>query len=241
MSAPRGGQQGHGVAATLAVVCGVALVACAASAPTPRTGFAAVTGTLELVPREGVPSHHASGAYGDRRLRDVTWFDYSKPDSAVVYLDLGTRPGGHVALAVETTRTGVRLAPRFAAVGAGGVIEVANRSERVAMLSIPGLDRVERIEPGHEVTLDVERAGPLELFLLGAEEPSVVWAAPGPWTRPAADGRYVLTDLHPGPATLHAWHPRLPGTAVPVELRADEVAQRDLQLGVGRSDSHDAH
>ena len=228
------------LAGVLAVIGALAWGACAASPPAPRAGLAVVAGTLELVPRDGLPTHHAPGAYGDRRLRDVTWVDYSKPDSAVVYLDAGTRPGGRVSLAAEDTVTGSRLAPRFEVVGAGGAIAIDNRSTRAAVVSIPGLDSVERLEPGAGIAVRAERPGPVEIFLLGADEPSVVWVAPGPWTRPGPDGRYALVDLPPGPATLRAWHPRLPGAVAEVELHADEITPLDFELGVGRGEGPDA-
>jgi hypothetical protein len=181
-------------------------------------------------------------AYGDRRLRDVQLVDYSKPGPCVVYLDLGARPGGSAELVVEDSLAGARLNPRFAAVGAGGAVAIENRTGSDVVVSVPAADRVERIDAGHSLSVPADRAGPLEIFLLGADEPARVWVAPGPWVHPDADGHFVLTGLAPGRAALRAWHPRLPSAAAEVELRAGETATVNFEIGVGRGEGiHDSH
>ena len=225
----------------LAGVFALALAACASGPVEPAAGRAAVGGTVQLVPPAGAGEHAGPGAYGDRRLSDVRWVDYSTPGFAVVYLDAGTRPGGRVALAVEETRTGTRLAPRVEVVGVGGEIAIANRASHAAVVSIPAVGRVEQLAAGGEIALAVERAGPVEIFLLGSAEPVLVFASPGPFARPDADGRYALNDLPPGRATLRAWHPRLPAVSRQLELVAGEVASVDFALGVGRGGDHGAH
>lgn len=208
----------------------------------PAPGTAGVAGTVRLVPHEGAPSHPDGGGYGDRRLHDVRFVDYSKPDSCVVYLDVAGRPGGLAHLAVEESLSGVRLSPRLAVVGVAGEVVIENRAPGAVVVSLPAVDRVERIEAGAELRVRAERAGPLEVFVLGADQPARVWVSPGPWARPDASGRYALTDLPPGRFTLRAWHPRLPASAAVVELRPDAVAHADFELGVGRSTGgHDAH
>lgn len=218
------------------------LAACASEPAAPAPGTTSVVGTVRLVPREGVATHSGSGAYGDRRLRDVQLVDYSKPGTSVVYLDLGARPGGRVELAVEDAIAGARIEPRFAAVGAGGEVAVANRTREVVVVSVPALAQVQTIATGASLLVRADRAGPLELFLLGADEPARVWVSPGPWARPDASGRYALSGLAPGRVTLRAWHPRLPSAAADVELRAGETATVNFEIGVGRGEgAHDSH
>jgi hypothetical protein len=222
------------------------LAACAPHDAPPRAdGTAAVAGTVRLVPHEGVPSHSQGDAYGDRRLRDVQLVDYSKPGTSVVYLDLGAQPGGHLALAVEDSLAGARIAPKFDAVGAGGDVAIANRTARDAVISIPALERVERIAAGGSLAVRADRPGALDIYLLGAPEPARVWVAPGPWVRPDAGGRFALSGLAPGRVTLRAWHPRLPSAAQEVELRAGQTATVNFEIGVGRGEgaheSHEAH
>jgi hypothetical protein len=233
------------IAAIVATAAAVALLSCATApaAPVPDAGTAAIAGTVKLVPREGAPhSGGAGGAYGDRRLRDVQLVDYSKPGASVVYLDLGQRPGGRAELAAVDSLAGARLEPKFAAVGAGGEVIVANQTRGEVVVSVPAVDRVERVAAGASLALRADRAGPLEIFLLGAAEPARVWAAPGPWTRPDASGRFALTGLAPGRATLRAWHPRLPSASAEVDLRAGETATVNFEIGVGRGESaHDSH
>jgi hypothetical protein len=220
------------------------LAACAAdrAVPAPAPGTASVAGTVRLVPHEGVPLHPTNDAYGDRRLRDVQLVDYSKPGTSVVYLDLGARPGGRTELAVEDSLAGGRLEPRFAVVGAGGEVAVRNRTTDEVIVSVPALAKVERIAPGASWVVNADRAGALEIYRLGADEPARVWVSPGPWVRPDADGRFVLTGLAPGRVTLRAWHPRLPSAATDVELRAGETATVNFEIGVGRGESgHVSH
>lgn len=220
------------------------LAACASEPEIPAVapGTANVVGTVRLVPHEGLPSHSGSDAYGDRRLRDVQLVDYSKPGTSVVYLDLAARPGGRAELVVEESLAGARLEPRFAAVGAGGEVAVANRTRADVIVSLPALARVERIAPGATLAVRADRPGPLDIYRLGADEPARVWVSPGPWVRPDASGHFALTGLAPGRVTLHAWHPRLPSAAADVELRAGETATVNFEIGVGRGESaHDSH
>ena len=194
------------------------------------------------MPHEGAPRGCGAGAYGDRRLRDVRMVDYSKPEASVVFLDTGGRPGGRVELAAEDSIAGARLDPKFAVVGAGGEVAIANRTRGEVVVSVPAAERVERIAAGAEWVVRAERAGPLEIFLLGAEEPARVWVSPGPWTRPDASGRFALTGLPPGRFTLRAWHPRLPSAAAEVDLRPGETAVVNFEIGVGRGEGvHESH
>ena len=218
------------------------LAACAAGPLATPEGTAAVRGTVRLVPHEGVPSHPPSDAYGDRRLRDAQLVDYSKPGASVVYLDLGARPGGSAQIAAEESLAGARLNPRFAVVGAGGEVAVANRTSGEVVVSVPALERVERIAAGGSLRVRAESKGLLEIFLLGAEEPTRVWVSPGPWVRPDANGHFALTGLPPGHVTLRAWHPRLPSAAAEVDLRPDETAVVNFEIGVGRGEgAHESH
>ena len=158
------------------------LAACAPQLGVPEPGRAGVAGTVRLVPREGVPSHSGSGGYGDRRLHDVRFVDYSKPDSCVVYLDIAAQPGGLAHLAVEESLSGVRLSPSLAVVGVAGEVVVENRASRAVVVSLPAVDRVDRIEAGAELRLRAERPD---------RSRSLCWdrraragrVSPGPWTR----------------------------------------------------------
>jgi hypothetical protein len=220
------------------------LAACAPDLAAPAPGTASVVGTVRLVPHEGAPSHPEmqGGAYGDRRLRDVQLVDYSKPGTSVVYLDLGTRPGGRAEIAVEDSVAGARFEPRFAVVGAGGELTVANRTHSEVVVSVPAVNRIERIAAGASLAVPPDRAGSLDLFLLGADAPARVWVSPGPWVRPDANGRFALSGLAPGRVTLRAWHPRLPSAAAELDLRAGETATVNFEIGVGRGEgTHESH
>jgi len=231
-----------GIAIAVAWIAAGWFAACAPGLAAPAPGTANVAGTVRLVPHDGLPAHPESDAYGDRRLRGAQLVDYSKPGTSVVYLDLGTRPGGRAALAVEESLAGARLEPRFAVVGAGGEVAIENRTREEVVVSLPALAQVERIAPGTTLSVRADRPGPLEIYRLGADEPARVWVSPGPWVRPDSNGRFALTGLAPGRVTLRAWHPRLPSAAAAVELRAGQTATVNFEIGVGRGDSaHDSH
>jgi hypothetical protein len=218
------------------------IAACAAPPAAPAPDEAAVAGTVQLVPHEGAPRGCAAGAYGDRRLHDVRMVDYSKPEASVVFLDTGSRPGGRVELTAEDSISGARLNPKFAAVGAGGEVAIANRTRGEVVVSVPAAERVERIAAGSEQVVRAERAGQLEIFLLGAEEPARVWVSPGPWTRPDGNGRFALMGLPSGHFRLRAWHPRLPSAAAEVDLRPGATAVVNFEIGVGRGEGvHESH
>lgn len=161
-----------GVAA-IAVALAVGTAGCASAPVAPAPGRSGVVGTVQLVPREGVPAvtHGTSGAYGDRRLRDVRLVDYSTPGFTVVYLEAAQRPGGRVELAVEEGLSGLHLSPRVDAVGVGGEVVIANHTGRAAVVSVPSAALVQSIEAGAQLSL---RAGRDARHLLPARRRALV-------------------------------------------------------------------
>ena len=63
-------------------------LACAAGSPVaPAPGTSQAFGQVKLVPRAGLAAGHGGASYGDARLRDVEFVDYSRPGFAVVYVE----------------------------------------------------------------------------------------------------------------------------------------------------------
>jgi hypothetical protein len=195
------------------------------------------------VPREGItPGSRGGGSYGDRRLRDVAFVDYSRPGFAVVYAAAAEAPTADVELVIRDTRLGPRVAPEFAAVGAAGRIVVTNASAAAHVLSFPAAGVVRPLGPGERAGFDVPRAGEQGVFLLDAPELGAsVFAAPGPFAVVAATGQFVLNDLAPGARELRVWHPRFPPASQRVELVPDARVEIDFDLGVGQAGDEHAH
>ena len=215
-------------------------VACASVPGAPAPGRSGAWGMLRLVPREGVtPGGSGGGAYGDRRLRDVAYVDYSKPGFAVVYVEAEAAPAGELELIIREHRVGARFEPEHGAVGAAGRIVVHNDTGVKHVLSYPAAGSVQQLEPGARVVLDVPRAGEQGLFLLDVPAGEArIFASPGPYDVVSADGRYALPDVAPGRREIRAWHPRFPPAMTAVVLPPDEPVEVDLEMGVGRADSH---
>jgi hypothetical protein len=212
-----------------------AALACATQAPPPPiAGTGTVWGTLRLVPREGVKPVKAGGSpYGDRRMSDVEFVDYSKPGFAVVHLGEGPSPAGSAELAIRTTGVRTRLDPAHVAVGAGGVVVVSNGSGAAHVLSAPAMQLVRRLEPGQQIEIAVPEAGEQSLFLLDVpRSEATVFVSPGPFVVVATDGRFELSGLAPGDHTLLAWHPRFPPARAPLQIAPDSVVHLDLEMGV---------
>lgn len=220
---------------------------CAGQPAPPTAGTAQVWGAIRLVPRSDLPPPSPGGAYGDRRMRGVKLFDYSQPGFAVVYADPGDPPGGDLVVTIRSSPVGTVIEPRQAAIGASGRLTVRNASEEAHVVSSPDTGVLTRLAPQGELTLDVTKPGEHRLFVLDApSSAATIFVAPGPFDVVSASGRFVLTDLQPGPRTIHAWHPRLPAASRAVELHPDESLQIDLELGVGLArapteDPGDAH
>lgn len=234
-------RQHAGIASTLAIA--LAALACAGGPATPRPDESVVYGKVRLVPRAGVALPAAGGAYGDRRLRGVELVDYSRTGFVVVYLE-GLEPvrRGRVELTIRSTGIRPDLTPTHAALGAGDVVHIVNRSDSSHVLSCPRASIVQRLAPGEAIEIALPEAGVYELFLLDVTSSgSRIFAAPGPYTVVSDSGRYELISNAAGRRTLRTWHPRLPPTSRMVDLTRGEVTVLDLKIGVGQmSEAHDA-
>jgi hypothetical protein len=218
--------------------CAVTLLcfACASAPPTPTPGRGTLFGDLRLVPHAGVTlPAKGGGAYGDRRLADVELVDYARPGFAVVWLDGAADTGASARLAIRANEFETRLEPAWAAVGAGGTLDLLNITREVHTVSCPSLGIVRRLEPGQALVVVVPDAGAHPLFLLDRQEvEGGVFAAGGPFAVLSNTGRFELRDLAPGAVRLHAWHPRFPPVERGVEVVADETRRVDIEMGVGR-------
>lgn len=214
---------------------------CATPAAAPAPGRSTASGSLRLIPREGVTPGGAGGSpYADRSLRDVEFVDYTHPGFAVVYLDGRSASGGSAELAIRASKLQTRLEPAELAVGVGGTLRVRNETEAPHILSFPAADRVQRLAPGESLELPLASAGAQSLFLLdvpGSE--ASVFVAPGPFAVVKADGRWEIGDVEPGRVRVIAWHARFPRTAAWLDLAPDGVAQLDLEVGVGQAGDSD--
>ena len=223
-----------------AALLAAAALACATAhqAPPPGPGTGAVQGVLRLVPREGVtPVKPGASPYGNRRMADVTFVDYSKPGFAVVYVAEGASPGGTAELSIRSTGVRTRLDPAHAAVGTGGHISIRNASGAPHVLSVPGIGMLQRLDPGQQVEVPVSQAGEQSLYLLDVpRSESVVFVAPGPFTVVAEDGRFQLNGLAPGEHQLKAWHPRFPPAQASLRIADGSTAHLDLDMGVDQRD-----
>jgi len=220
---------------------GMALACASAPAP-PAPGTAQAFGVLRLVPPAGAEAGGGADAYGDRRLRDVEFVDYSKPGFAVVYVEDAEPPAGVLDLTLRTTRVGTRLDPSKAAVGAGGRVTVRNATDEAHVLSYPAAGVVHKLEPGQALELAVARAGEQGLYLLDVpDSEATLFAAPGSFSVVSAAGRFTLRDLRPGTRVLRVWHPRFPPARREVELAPDASLEVDFDLGTGRKQHSHAH
>lgn len=214
-------------------------LACAAAPPAPTPGRGTVFGDLKLVPREGVHMPDPTDtSYADPRLRDVSLVDYSKPGFAVVWLEGENEPAprAQTHVTIRENDFDVRLEPAWAAAAAGGTLVLQNATAEAHTVSCPSLGRIEKVGPGETLELALGEAGAHALFLL--DRPQVeggVFAAPGPYAVLGQNGRFELRDVEPGHARLHAFHPRFPPVALPVDVVPDQAVRVDVLMGVGRS------
>jgi len=224
------------------LLCFLALAGCASVPDPPAPGLCQVWGQLRLVPHEGVtPGRSGAAAYGDRRLRDVEFVDYSRPGFAVVYVAEAAAPAGELAFAIRSTRVGTRIEPTHGAVGAAGSVVVHNDSAEAHIFSYPAAGVVQAIAPGERVSLAVPRPGEQGIFVLDAPDAgATLFAAPGRFHVASPAGRYRLTDLAPGSREIRVWHPRFPPATQRVELAPDASVRIDFELGVGRDGYADA-
>ena len=218
----------------IAIFC----LACVSAPPPPAAGRGTLFGDLRLVPRAGVHlPDPTDSSYADPRLRDVTLVDYSKPGFAVVWLDgESERAQAPTHVTIRENEFDVRLEPAWAAAPAGGKLALQNATAETHTVSCPSLGRVEHVAPGQTLELALDEAGAHALFLL--DRPQVeggVFVAPGPYAVLGRNGRFELRDVEPGQARLHAFHPRFPPVAMPVNVVPGQTVRVDVEMGVGRA------
>lgn len=220
------------------LIAAALLLACAGVPDPPAPGTSQAWGELRLVPREGVtPGGHGGGSYGDRRLRDVEFVDYSSPGFAVVYVADERPPAGRLGVSIRSSRLGPRFEPTHAAVGASGQIVVSNQTDDTHLVSYPAAGVVRTLAAGEQLELVLPRAGEQDLFLLDSPQTRVtVFASPGPFAVVSSTGRFRLPDLAPGSHEVRAWHPRFPPAAHSLVLAPDESVRVDFEIGVGRGE-----
>jgi len=215
---------------------------CASAPAPPAPGTSQVWGELRLVPRADLPAAAGGGSYGDRRLRDAELVDYSQPGFAVVYAESGQAPAGDLTLTIRSSRIGTVVEPERGAVGASGRILLRNDSERPHVVSYPAAGVLAKLGPGEQSAVEIAGTGEQRVYLL--DEPQIqatVFAAPGPFAVVSQTGGFALSNLDPGPRTLHAWHPRFPPASRALDLSPDESLRVDFELGVGLPSDGEAH
>lgn len=222
----------------LAVVLSLAVIAGwsqARTVPPPAPGTATLWGKVQLVPREGVtiPKGHLS-AYESRELRGAKLVDYSQPGFVVVYLEGPPAPVGEARMMLEETRWQLRIEPAYLAMGHGGKVVFHNTTTKSHTISSPALGLLHNLGPDEELELPTAPPGPLQIHVLDEALTATVFFAPGPYSVASKRGRFMLSNVAAGPATLRAWHPRFPTPVRSLVLTADRVERLDLDIGVDR-------
>lgn len=211
-------------------------LACSTAPKAPVAGTGSIWGQLTLVPRAGVPHRSADDRYEDWRLRRAKLVDYSRVGFAVVFLDSGPAPTTMARLAIRKTRTGVRLEPSYAALGAGQRLEIRNVTALPHTISCPRLELLMQVMPGEVAEAKLDTADSDTCFLLdGDHGEATLFVSPGPFAVVSKGGRFELPDLTPGTKLLRVWHPRFPPLARTVQLGAEETLRIDLEMGVGQT------
>jgi hypothetical protein len=223
----------------------LAALAAGAASPPPAASeeaVGAVWGYVRLVPREGVAEATGGAhAYGDRDVSGAQLVDYSTPGFAVVYAEGEPAADERASIAVVASPTGMRLEPAHAALGAGGKLSIANRSDAAHVLSCPRAGLVRSLAAGESIEVTLDAAGEWPVYLLDVPgERAQVFAAAGPYQVVSPAGRFELEDLPAGDVRVHAWHPRFPGASATTEVLADDEVRVDLELRVDRPEGGDA-
>ena len=238
------------------LTCGLVLLACVAhgcggagARPRPAPGRAALVVTVRAEPKSGYrDTTGQSGAYevgavGAGRVYET--IDYRALDDIVVWVEpagAAEAPAPAQLLAIDVGRP-------------SGALRVSGLNEpwtirNSAPEPLPVYARYESgdvvdigtVAPGATAAHQPKEPGLVEI--LSDPRPDAlarVYVAPVPSTGGGRLARVVrsgakeaFNDLPPGPARVHAWHPRLPGSSATVTLRAGATTGANLAVGVNR-------
>jgi hypothetical protein len=233
------------IASLLACVASLAMIGCNAD-PHPSPGMSAVTVKVVAQPKIGTaasPTHVASYDGSDTPAGGTGAFarvDYSDLHDVVVWLETTDAkapvpsPAAPVTIDLkEDDSTGAISG--VAGVGQTIVFRNATSSVVAAYSVSDGNEfNLGTIPPGGSARTVVKSAGLIEIVADSVKEPLArVYAAPTCWVTLAQSGSTVaFNDVPPGHYRVVSWHPRLPGSALEIDLAPDRVSHSSIDVGV---------
>ena len=171
-------------------------------------------------PARPSPSSGAVGASNDATEAVImAWPEAGAPAAPLV------GAGGRV----RVVQAGGRFVPRVLVILPGTTVEFANRDHvyhSAFSISPPTPFDVGKYAPGQVRRMRFDQVGVLKVFCeLHPSEVIYIVVAPDRWyTRPAADGDFVLLHVPPGTYLVRAWHPALADVTERVEVSAKHSA-----------------
>lgn len=174
---------------------------------------------------------------GEAKAFETT--DYSSVDQIIVWVEPAAQPSGtiraatagNISINLGTTR------PELLAAGRGSIWAFRNATGRVADVFLR--DESGKVipigliaGPGRSVMPDAQ--GLVDVMVAGRPEPVArVFIAPTAYVRLASSRQPVnFVALPPGRTKVVAWHERLPGSSVEVDLTEGKTTQAALTISV---------
>lgn len=156
---------------------------------------------------------------------------------AVVYVD-ELPEGAHVSIPADMPRLAQRgqaFEPRVVVVPAGGSVDFPNFDPVYHnVFSVSPVKRFDlgKYPRGGSRSVTFPKPGVVNVFCdIHADMSAFILIVPQQaWARPAADGRFELDGLPPGRYTLRWWHPDFEGGSRTVDVPAEGVVTKDVEL-----------
>jgi len=220
------------------MVAGCGRAAPPASVALPSPGKAVLELQIVAEPKDGVSAEPADpGTYVTPVMERL---DYANLPDIVVWLEpVNGSPTGATGLAPVPVDVDPRQAAGgvAAAVTVGQKIVLHNTSSMAAdFYSVSDGNDFDlgQIAPGATASYTVKSIGLIDVLTDSVRDPIVrIYAAPTSRVQLTAAGKTVeFRDLPPGQYKAITWHPRLPGSELPIVLSADQITTATAKVGV---------
>jgi len=163
--------------------------------------------------------------------------DYNNLTDVMVWLEPKGKTASATPAATDIAFTSLNESDHIHPASIGQTIHFRNKTSRTLNLySVSEGNEFElpTIAPGASAAYVPKSEGYIEVLFDPAKPPiAALYVAPSPWIAHTHSNKTVtFSDVPPGEYDVVTWHPRLPGSTSSINLRAGQISEASVTVGV---------